>query len=281
VDRNIEALVDNERNNVVRESHRTTVRAFPISIDFAHHNRLARSGTVDAELAEWTLNLHPMPEFLGIGIDRIDYTKGIPERLAAVDLLLEEHPEYRGRFVFVQVGVPSRTAIPDYHRLYEGICSQVQEINARWQTSSWRPIIFIPKHLDQPALIALHLLANFCVVSSLHDGMNLVAKEFIASRYDQDGVLILSRFTGAARELDAALQINPFNAGEIAAAMHTALTLPLAERQRRMERMRASVENNNIYRWGGKILEAISGIDMSDGRQSATEDTELMGTSAP
>jgi trehalose-6-phosphate synthase len=274
-EKNIETLVDNERSSIVREAHRTIVRPFPISIDFARHQRLARSGTVDAELAEWTLSLDPPPEFLGIGIDRIDYTKGIPERLAAVDLLLEEHPEYRGRLVFVQVGVPSRTAIADYHHLNEAISAQVQQINARWQSSTWRPIVFIPKHLDQPALVALHLMSNFCVVSSLHDGMNLVAKEFVASRYDEDGVLILSQFTGAARQLEDAVQINPFAPEEIASAMHLALTMPLAERRRRMQKMRASVENNNIYRWGGKILEAISGIEMPE---SADYDDETLET---
>jgi trehalose 6-phosphate synthase len=277
IERNVEALVDNERSIVARESHRTIVRPFPISIDYAAHNRLARSGMVDAEIAEWTLSLDPLPEFLGIGIDRVDYTKGIPERLAAVDLLLDRHPEYRGRFVFVQVGVPSRTAIADYNHLNEAIFKQVKDINERWGTSSWCPIVFVSKHLEQPALAALHLLSNFCVVSSLHDGMNLVAKEFVASRYDEDGVLILSEFTGAARQLEDAFRINPFAPEEIAAAMHLALTMPAADRKRRMQKMRASVEQNNIYRWGGKILEAISCIEMPDCIESEEEEIEAAG----
>jgi trehalose 6-phosphate synthase len=262
VDRNMEALVDLEHSTVVREGHKTSVRPFPISIDFERHVAEAKGGDVQAELAQWCLDLHPRPDILGIGIDRIDYTKGIPDRLNAVDTLLERHPEYRGRFVFVQVGVPSRTAIGEYRQLNRDLETQVAAINDRWKTDSWKPIVFIQKHLEQPVLIALHLLADFCVVSSLHDGMNLVAKEFVASRFDGDGVLVLSTFTGAARELTGALLINPFNAEEVADAMHTAIVMNPAERKRRMERMRSTVESNNIYRWAGKVVEGIKNVEV-------------------
>jgi trehalose 6-phosphate synthase len=261
VDRNMEALVDVEHSTVVREGHTTSVRAFPISIDFENHVAEAKSGEVQAELAQWCLDLHPRPDILGIGIDRIDYTKGIPDRLNALDLLLEQHPEYRGRLVFVQVGVPSRVAIGEYERLNRELEAQVNAINDKWKSDLWKPIVFIHKHLDQAALIALHLLADFCIVSSLHDGMNLVAKEFVASRFDGDGVLILSTFTGAARELTGALLINPFHPDEVAAAMHAAIVMNPAERKRRMERMRATVESNNIYRWAGKIVEGIGNLE--------------------
>jgi trehalose-6-phosphate synthase len=261
VERNIEALVDTEHSTAAREGHTTSVRAFPISIDFDAHDALAKSGDVQAELAQWLLDLHPRPDILGIGIDRIDYTKGIPDRLLALDRLLEERPEYRGRLMFVQVGVPSRTSICDYQELNRELAAEVARINGKWQTDSWRPIIFVQKHVDQASLIALHLLADFCIVSSLHDGMNLVAKEFVASRFDGDGVLILSNFTGAARELTGALLINPFNPDEIAEAMHAAIVMPMAERRRRMERMRSTVESNNIYRWAGKIIESIGRIE--------------------
>ena len=263
VDRNMEALVDLEHCTISREGHKTSVRSFPISIDFENHVAEAKSGEVQAELAQWLLDLYPRPDILGIGVDRIDYTKGIPDRLNALDLLLEQHPEYRGRLVFVQVGVPSRIAIADYERLNRDLQAQVTAINDKWKTDSWKPIVFIQRHVEQSALIALHLLADFCVVSSLHDGMNLVAKEFVASRFDGDGVLILSTFTGAARELTGALLINPFHAEEVAGAMHAAIVMNPAERKRRMERMRATVESNNIYRWAGKIVEGLGSVEVA------------------
>jgi trehalose 6-phosphate synthase len=270
IDRNIESLVDTERGVVIRAGRTTTVRAFPISIDFEHQSKLAASPMIEAETAQWTLDLGT-PKVLGIGIDRIDYTKGIPERLQAVDLLLEKHPEYVGRLVFVQVGVPSRTAIPGYQQLNARIEAHVQTINRRWQRGEWRPIVFVRRHVDQPALVALHRMADFCVVSSLHDGMNLVAKEFVGSRNDSDGVLVLSSFTGAARELTDALLVNPFSAAEITDAMHKAITMPEGERKRRMARMRSVVASNNIYRWGGKIIDAITGIDVPEPADSANE----------
>jgi trehalose-6-phosphate synthase len=270
VDRNVEALIDAEHSTILRDSHKTIVRAFPISIDFDQHVETAQSGEVQGELAQWTLDLDPRPDFLGIGIDRIDYTKGIPDRLHAVDLLLEEHPEYQGRFVFVQVGVPSRTAIHAYNELERDLARQVAEINAKWQKGFWRPILFVPKHLDQPSLIALHLLSDFCIVNSLHDGMNLVAKEYVASRYDGDGALILSSFTGAAQELTDAILINPFDPEETAAAMYSAITMPESERRRRMQKMRATVETNNVYRWAGKIVEALRQVECAEVAEAAT-----------
>jgi trehalose 6-phosphate synthase len=280
VDRNLESLVDVEHSTIVRDGRKTTVRAFPISIDFENHVTQAKGGEVQAELAQWLLDLDPRPDILGIGIDRIDYTKGIPDRLNAVDILLEQHPEYRRRFMFVQVGVPSRTAIGEYDRLNRELEAQVAAINDKWKTDSWRPIHFVQKHLDQSALIALHLLADFCVVSSLHDGMNLVAKEFVASRFDGDGVLILSTFTGSARELTGALLINPFHGDEMAGAMHTAITMPVAERKRRMDRMRTTVESNNIYRWAGKIVDGIGNIAVTRRESAAAIHETLAAVSA-
>jgi trehalose 6-phosphate synthase len=260
VDRNIEALVDTERSRVARAGHTTSVRAFPISIDFDHHSRVANSAAVKAEMADWSLLLRGSPEILGIGIDRIDYTKGIIERLNGIDTLLEQRPEYRQRLVFVQVGVPSRTAIADYQNLDREISQRVQEINAKWAVATWEPIVFVHRHMDQQALIALHQMADFCIVSSLHDGMNLVAKEFVASRTDGDGVLILSRFTGAARELTDALLVNPFAPDEIASTIGEAIEMPANERRHRMQRMRTAVSAHNVYRWAGKILQALDGV---------------------
>ncbi len=203
-------------------------------------------------------NWDSAPEILGIGIDRIDYTKGIPDRLQAIDRLLEEHPEYIGRLGFLQVGVPSRIAIADYDALNRGLdptsgCESIKNgATARGSPS------FVRRHVEQQALIALQLMADFCLVTSLHDGMNLVAKEFVASRIDGDGVLILSAFTGAARELTEALIVNPFAVDEMAETIHQAINMPAEERRRRMNRMRSVVAANNVYRWAATILLTLS-----------------------
>jgi alpha,alpha-trehalose-phosphate synthase [UDP-forming] len=278
VERTVESLVDNEHGQVTRSGHVTAVRAFPISIDFAEHSRLAASARVSAAAAAWRRQLGESTELLGIGIDRIDYTKGIPDRLLALDKLLEEHPEYVGRLQFLQVGVPSRTAIAEYEGLNRSLTDQVESLNRKWGRGAWKPIIFIRRHVDQAGLTALHLLADFCIVSSLHDGMNLVAKEFVGSRIDGDGVLVLSAFTGAARELSDALIVNPFAVDEVAEAIHQALTMPAMERRRRMNKMRAAVSANNIYRWAGKIVQTLSGIEIGDADRTLSEQTPADGT---
>ena len=255
VERTVEARVDYEQGLVTREGHVTAVRSFPISIDFDEHVRLALNRSqITAATARWWLELEQIPEILGIGIDRIDYTKGIAERLHAIDRLLEEHPEYVGRLVLLQVGVPSRTFISDYEQLNQDLAEQVQAINIKWGRGQWKPLVFVRRHVDQRELVALHLMADFCVVSSLHDGMNLVAKEFVASRVDGDGVLILSAFTGAACELRDALIVNPFAVDEMAEAMHQGLNMSAMERHHRMQKMRTVVSNNNIYRWASEVL---------------------------
>jgi trehalose-6-phosphate synthase len=272
VDRTLEALVDTEHGTVTKAGHVTAVRPFPISIDYAEHSQFAAASQVAAATLQWRLEIGASPELLGIGIDRIDYTKGIPGRLKALDHLFEEHPEYIGRLTFVQIGVPSRTAIDDYAALDRELVEQVEAINRRWGRGSWRPVLFVRRHVDRTALIALHLMADFCMVTSLHDGMNLVAKEFVASRIDADGVLILSAFTGAARELTDALIVNPFSIEEMAEAIHEALNMPAQERRRRMNRCRAAVSANNIYRWAGKLISTLAGVELSDASESLRED---------
>jgi len=263
VERSIEARVDNDHGAVIKSGHRTLVRAFPISIDFEERSGMA-SRPDGPSAAQWRQELGNIPEILGIGIDRIDYTKGIPDRLEAIDRLLEDHPNYVGRLVFLQVAVPSRTGIADYDDLNSALALQVDRMNRKWAHASWKPVVLVRRHVDREALVALHLMADFCFVTSLHDGMNLVAKEFVASRVDGDGVLILSAFTGAARELTDALIVNPFSVDEMAEALHQALSMPAEERHRRMNKMRAAVAVNNVYRWAGKILLTLSGIDVAD-----------------
>ncbi len=273
IDRNIEALVDTEHARIRRGGHDTLVRPFPISIDFASYHGRAASVSVPSKTVQWYSELGFRPEILGLGIDRIDYTKGIPERLEAIDRLLEGHPEYIGRLTFVQVGVPSRTTIAAYHNLNDEVTSLIDRINSRWGRGRWKPIVFIHRHVEQSALIALNVMADFCAVTSLHDGMNLVAKEFVASRIDEDRVLVLSAFTGAARELSDALIVNPFSIDEIAEAMHRAINMPAEERRTRMTGMRRVVAENNVYRWAGKILTTLSGIHREDGTWSRTPST--------
>lgn len=265
VDRLLETKVDQVGFEVTRGGKNTLIRPFPISIDFERHEALAREATVDTEMKRWQKRLRlPREPLVGIGIDRADYTKGIPERLRAVDTLLSRCPEYKERLIFVQIGVPSRVHIRQYKKLNDEIEQLVDEINWKWATGSWAPIVYLAKQYSGPQMMGLHRLANFCVVSSLHDGMNLVAKEFVASRFDDDGVLILSQFAGAARELTDALLVNPFSVEEGAEAMRQALDMSEEERRRRMYRMREVVASNNVYRWAGKFLSALLRFDFAE-----------------
>ena len=254
VDSMLEAKVDRERFEITRRGKTTTVRPFPISIDFEDQVAVARGALTHQEMAQWLRELGLLDEYIGIGIDRIDYTKGICERLRALDRLLDTCRGYRSRIVFVQVAVPSRTRIPQYKRLAEDIRGLVGEINRKWSCGDWRPVILIERHVSRVPLTALYRLADFCVISSLHDGMNVVAKEYVASRFDENGVLILSDFAGASRELTDAIVVNPFHEDELSQAMLQALEMPPQERARRMKKMRALVAENNIYRWAGKII---------------------------
>jgi trehalose 6-phosphate synthase len=201
-------------------------------------------------------------EFIGIGMDRLDYTKGIPHRFRALDKFFAKYPEYRGRVVFFQLGEPSRVHIKKYRELNSEIDELVEEVNWKYQTDCWKPIIYIRGHLSPATLMAFNRLANFCVVSSLHDGMNLVAKEFVSSRVDEDGVLILSRFTGAARELTEALLINPYATDDFAESIKRAIEMPKEQRKAKMKKLRQVVEENNIYRWAGNIISELATLGL-------------------
>ena len=271
VDRTLEAKVDWERFEVTRRGKGTLVRPFPISIDVAEHETLARSQAVEEEIHRWALQLGLASERIGIAIDRIDYTKGMIERFRAIDHLLQKYPEHRENFVLVQIGVPSRTHVKQYQLLDDEIDSLVEEINWRWSTESWRPIVYLKQQHSPVQMMALHRIASFCIVSSLDDGMNLVAKEFVASRFDNDGALILSRFTGAARELTDAVLVNPFAVDEVAEAMHQVLLMPEEERRKRMHKMRTVIAENNIYRWAGKFLSTLLKFEFPETPRSHPE----------
>jgi trehalose 6-phosphate synthase len=191
---------------------------------------------------------------LGIGVDRLDYTKGVEERLEAVELLLERHPEFRGRFSFAQLAAPSRTKIERYRELNEAVERLTERINQRFGSKDYKPIILLRSHHEPPEVFRFYRAADLCYISSLHDGMNLVAKEFVAARTDLKGVLVLSEFTGAARELTEALIVNPYDLEGSCEALAAALTMPADEQQDRMRSMRSVLVQFNVYRWAGKML---------------------------
>jgi trehalose 6-phosphate synthase len=254
VDRYLEARIDRERQSVVLGGHECLVRSYPISIDWP--NRWAEAAPPPPEcrasvLADLGL---PADTLLGVGVDRLDYTKGIEERLLAVERTLERFPHLRGRFVFVQLAAPSRTLIESYRLLNERVEALASRINARFAEGTYRPIVLLRSHHEPPTIFRFLRAADLCYVSSLHDGMNLVAKEFVAAREDERGVLVLSRFTGAARELTGALVVNPYDLEEASAALATALAMAPAEQADRLRAMRRLVAEFNVYRWAGRML---------------------------
>ncbi|HUM90835.1 MAG TPA: trehalose-6-phosphate synthase, partial [Candidatus Competibacter sp.] len=193
-------------------------------------------------------------ERFGLGIDRIDYTKGLAERFRAVARFFERCPQYRERFTFVQLGAPSRTHIPRYRNYINELEALADEINWRFQTERWKPIHFLIGHHEGATVHAFLSMAEIGIVSSLHDGMNLVAKEFVAAKPNLEGILILSEFAGAARELSDALIINPYDTEQFAEAIRRALEMAPEERRERMRRMLRQIEENNIYRWAANFL---------------------------
>jgi trehalose 6-phosphate synthase len=232
-------------------------RPFPISIDFDQIAHNAARKEVSAEIKLIRERWGITDQFIGIGIDRIDYTKGIPERLKSLDLFLTKYPQYLGKVVFFQLGEPSRIHIKEYNELNAEVNALVEEINWKYRSGNRRPfepIIYLRGHMTQAELSAYYRMADFCIVSSLHDGMNLVAKEYVASRIAEDGVLILSKFTGASRELTEALLINPYALNDIAEAIKEAIEMPKETQRMRMVKLQETIKDNNIYRWGGEII---------------------------
>ena len=269
VDRFLESKIDWEQFSVTRAGHTTLVKPFPISVNF-------EQSYGPASPQEWTAKedllrgIGIQAEYLGVGVDRIDYTKGIPERFGAIERFFEKYPEYLGRFTFVELGAPSRTHIKKYRDLTAEIEETVERINWRFRTKTWKPIAFLKAHHTHEAIDPYYKASDLCMVTSLHDGMNLVAKEFVAARSDEDGVLILSQFTGASRELKDALIVNPYDTEQMADAICLALRMPPEERRARMGRMRANVRDYNIYRWAGKLIAELARLRLA-GDASALE----------
>jgi trehalose 6-phosphate synthase len=260
VDRALESRIDWEHFTVNREDHRTVVKPFPISVDFPERPPDEQGASASSSASTWEergallRELGIEVEYIGVGVDRVDYTKGILERFLAIERLLEKHPGYRERFTFLQVGAPSRTRIKRYNDLLAEVEAEAQRINERFQVGKWKPIVLMKRQHNHHEIQRFYRSADLCLVSSLHDGMNLVAKEFVAARPDEQGVLILSRFTGAARELPDALLVNPYDIEEMADALRAALEMHGEERKIRMQRMRKVVREHNIYRWAGNLI---------------------------
>jgi trehalose 6-phosphate synthase len=258
VDRALESRVDYEHFAAWRGGRPTFVRPFPISIDPSLWKGPTKANDRLNETKSARAALGLKDERIIFGVDRLDYTKGIPDRLKAFARLLERYPDWRERVTMVQIGAPSREHLSRYQALMNEVETCVSDINAKYRTDGWLPIVYRPQHHQPDAVGALYRAADVCVVSSLHDGMNLVAKEFIASRQDDQGVLVLSEFTGAARELPHAIHVNPFAVDAFADCLNNALRMPGDEQRRRMRALRERVHSHTVFDWANSLLTAAS-----------------------
>jgi len=261
VDQSLECRIEWDRFTVNRNDHFTLVRPHPISVALPESpSEDGSSVSLEQSRADILAQLGAETLFLGVGVDRIDYTKGIVERFRGIECFLEKYPHYREQFTFVQFGAPSRTSIKRYKDFVAEVEAEADRVNLRLQTERWKPIVLFSRHHSHREIEPYYKAADFCLVTSLHDGMNLVAKEFVAAREDQDGVLILSQFTGASRELHDALLVNPYDVNQMAEMIRRALEMPVEERHARMKRMRRVVREHNVYRWAAELISELSEI---------------------
>jgi trehalose-6-phosphate synthase len=254
VDRVLEARVDWEHFSVRRKDHWSSVLPFPISVEFLEEAEdSARNDAAEARSA-LIAELGIEASLLGVGVDRLDYTKGILERFQAIESFLESNPRYQRKFTFIQIGAPSRSHIQRYADFQREVEDEANRINERFRRGKWRPIVLLTRQHSHDEVGRYYRAAHLCMVTSLHDGMNLVAKEYVAARQDERGVLILSRFTGAARELRDALIVNPYDIRSTGEAIAQALEMDVGEMVDRMRRMRRSVKEHNIYWWAASLI---------------------------
>ena len=255
----LEARVLWENYSVKMGGITTFVKPFPISIAFTLKDFNFSSPKIKIEqlLSEYGITA----EFLGIGVDRIDYTKGIVEKFLSVERFLEKNPSYVGKFTFVQIGAPSRTLLKSYSDTITAVENETNRINLRFKHKNWKPILLLKKHHSHEEISPFYSSADFCMVTSLHDGMNLVAKEFVASRNQNDGSLILSRFAGASQELQGAIIINPYDIEKSADAIKSALEMTKEEQNQRMTQMRMVIVRHNIYSWAASLLRTMATIN--------------------
>lgn len=257
VSKELESLIDFEQFTITRNEHISYVKSFPISIAFPNSSKSKLDAALRNKLIK---SLNIKTKFIGLGVDRLDYTKGILERLKAIEIFLKKNPIYVGNFTFIQIAAPTRSKIKQYQKFTEDVEKETERINNLFRKNGWKPILLFKRHHTREEIDQLYQLTNICLVTSLHDGMNLVAKEFVAARSDEKGALILSQFTGAARELKDALIINPYNGEQTADAIKTALELSPLEQAKRMKRMRDVIKKNNIYRWSAELLKTLIAI---------------------
>jgi trehalose-6-phosphate synthase len=257
------AVVDPAKGLVRFKGQRTHVRDFPISVDAAAFAERAASAGTEALTRQIRRAALPEGGQLLLGVDRVDYTKGIPQRFLSLSRLLDEHPELRGRVTLLQIGVPTRADVPGYLAYGQEVAESAETLNARYAQGAWVPIRLVGQSVDQETLVAYYRAADVCLVSPLQDGMNLVAKEFVACQAGRLGVLVLSRFAGAAREMREALLVNPYDIGAVAETLHRALSLPPEERERRIGLLRRRVERHTIQDWMGEILSEVERLKPS------------------
>jgi len=246
IEKILDADVDQGSGLVKYGGRKIMVKPFPISVDFGTIDRFAKRKKVEKEIKKVRSASY---KFIGVGVDRVDYTKGIPERFLAIERFLEKYPGYQNNFVFYEAGAPSRTMIPTYKKLDRDIKKLVESINWKYQRGYWKPIRYLEGKLEYEKLLALYRTSDVCIISPLHDGMNLVAKEFVAANVENTGVLILSKFAGAGEELKDAVLVNPYDVEEFADAIKHALDMPNEEKENRMKNLRLAVKRNNVYRW--------------------------------
>jgi trehalose-6-phosphate synthase len=275
VDRFVECQIDREHMTVTLQGRVCRVAPYPISIEWPPR-WLARLPDIAAcRAAVHERHGIGADVIIGLGVERWDFTKGIIERFQALEVLLDNDPRHRGRICLLQIAAPSRGQLPAYQALQQHTYSEVERINSKFAQGGWRPIVLIDEQQEPLRVFELYRAADFCLVNSLHDGMNLVAKEFVAARDDEDGVLILSTFAGASRELPEAVLINPFDVSETANAMEIAMRMGRDERRSRMSLMRRTVKENNVYRWAGRMLMDAARIRQ---RQSLPSTVRRFGT---
>ena len=263
VDHAVECRIEWEGFTVNRGGHLTRVRPFPISIDFTDAGDPENRESPYVDRAALLAGVGVQAQYMGVGVDRVDYTKGILERFRGIERFLEKYPYYQGKFTFVQIGAPSRMQIKRYLELYADMELEANRINRRFQSNQWKPIVLLKRHHTHQEIERFYRASDLCLVTSLHDGMNLVAKEYVAARDDERGVLILSRFAGASRELHDALIVNPYDNEVIAEAIHTALEMPSAQIERRMQAMRRTVREHNIFRWAANLISELADIRLA------------------
>jgi trehalose 6-phosphate synthase len=258
VNNSLESRVKWDNFSVEIGGHSTLVKPFPISIDFTSKNLENTEPIISVKQLLQAQGL--TAELMGVGVDRIDYTKGIIEKFKAVERFFEKYPAYIGKFTFVQIGAPSRTLLRSYSDLVNTVESEATRINWRYKMKNWKAILLLKRHHSHEEILPYYTAANLCMVTSLHDGMNLVAKEFVATRSEEDGVLILSRFAGASRQMHGAIIVNPYDIERMADTIKQALEMPLGEQRHRMAQMRQEVVNNNIYNWAADLLRTMVSI---------------------